>query len=60
MSNAAELSTVTYVYTPTWRSTHIEFLDVATIGATCLVMKSHKTRNWKIMRRLIVLLLKGP
>ena len=38
-----ELSTITYVYTPTLRATHIESSDVATSGANNLTIKSGST-----------------
>ena len=40
ISLANQLSTLTYVYTPTIRATNIEFWDVANIGATDLIIKS--------------------
>ena len=40
ISLASQLSSLTYVYTPTIRATNIEFWDVANIGATDLIIKS--------------------
>ena len=40
VSLASQLSTLTYVYTPTLRATNIEFWDVANIGAIDLRVKS--------------------
>ena len=40
ISLASQLSTLTYVYTPTIRATNIEFWDVANTGATDLIIKS--------------------
>ena len=43
ISLASQLSTLTYVYTPTLRATNIEFSDVANTGATNLIFKSGLT-----------------
>ena len=40
ISLASQLSTLTYVYTPTIRATNIEFWDVASTGATDLIIKN--------------------
>ena len=40
ISNAIQLSAITFAYTPTLRSTNIEFSDVATSGATGFIIKS--------------------
>ena len=40
ISNASQLSAITYVYTLSLRPTHIEFLDVAYSGATDLINES--------------------
>ena len=45
-SLASQLSSLTYVYTPTNMATNIEFWDVANIGATELIIKSGFT-NFK-------------
>ena len=38
---ATELSSLTYLNTPTFRTTHIEFSDVAITGTTGLVVQSN-------------------
>ena len=43
ISNATQLSTITYMYTPTLMATNIEFSDVATSGASDLITKSGST-----------------
>ena len=43
ISNATQLSALTYVYTPTIRATNIEFWDVGTSGDTDLKIKSGAT-----------------
>ena len=43
ISNAIQLSSITYVYTPAWRAMHIEFSDVASGKATDLLIKSGST-----------------
>ena len=45
ISLASQLSSLTYVYTPTIRATNIEFWDVANIGATDLKIKSGITNS---------------
>ena len=43
ISNASQLSALTFVYTPTLRATNIDFSDVANSGATDLIIKSGAT-----------------